>query len=524
MTADLTVDAAVIGAGHNGLVAAIALARKGWDVCVLERAPVAGGAIRSEASTLPGFVHDSFSAFYGLLHASPVFDVLDLGARVEWARFDVPIAAAVAPHDVAAIQRSPDATAKRLNDDAESWRELCEWWTRIGSPFFAMSLAPIGEIRPTLRFARRTGIRRALPTAKELLAPLEQVARARFSTEAARALVASGATHSDVGIDAIGSMPLGVIIAMLGQFHGMPVPRGGAGKLAEALTTMLTDAGGTIRLGEAATTVVVERGRAIGVETASGAHVRARHAVLADTGPLALCRDLVGEEHLPGRFLDGLRRFRYGTGMFRVDLALDGRAPWADDRLADAGVIHLCGTLDDMARAAAEANRGDLPARPSVIVGQQSIVDDSRAPAGKHTLWIECQSPGAGWTEQRTAAFTERVLELIESHAPGLRERVLGSRVRTPADLHAENPNLVNGDPGGGSASFDQQLVFRPVPGWFRYRMPVRGLYLCSASAHPGGGVHGMCGWNAAHRALRDSWRPRGVIATAGSRRRAPRR
>jgi phytoene dehydrogenase-like protein len=263
--------------------------------------------------------------------------------------------------------------------------------------------------------------------------------------------------------------------------------------------------------------------------------VRARHAILADTGPRVLFHDLVGEEHFPARFLDGLRTFRYGTGMFKVDLALDARAPWLVEQASNCGVYHLTGTLDTMARAAYEGAHALLPAEPLLIVGQQSIADASRAPAGGHTLWVETHVPPTprgdggsrkkidGWKNGREL-FLERVLARLEEFAPGLQSHIVGSHVRTPIDLEEADPNLVGGDVGGGSSAIDHQLIFRPVPGWFRYRTPVKGLYLCSASAHPGGGVHGMAGRNAALRALKDSHRPRGLLATAGGARRAPRR
>lgn len=538
MSADVA-DAVVIGAGPNGLVAAIALARKGWDVTVLERAPVPGGAIRTEELTLPGYRHDTYSAFYGLLHASPVFRELGLDDAIDWAHFDLPVAAAVDPARAAVIHRDPRATELSLASlepaDGEAWRELHAWWRKVGERFFAVTLAPLPSIRPTLRFLRATGIRGQLEAARMLLAPIEDVARDRFASDEARALLASGASHSDVSVEGAGSTPLALILAMLAQERGMPVPVGGAGRIAETLAAMLTDAGGTIVCGEAASRVVVERGRAVAVETEGGRSVHARHAVLADTGPRALFHSMVGDEHLPTGFLDGLRAYRYGTGMFKLDLALDGPVPWAHEGLRDVGVVHLTGTVDDMARAAFEARRGALPARPMLIVGQQTVADPSRAPDGCHTLWIETHVPGHpradaatgaavnGWGDAREA-FVERALDLIEEHAPGFRARVVGSAVRTPLDLERENANLVGGDVGGGSQALHQQLVFRPVPGWFRYRTPVKGLYLCSASAHPGGGVHGMVGRNCARRVIKDSWRPGGIVRTATGARRKPRR
>jgi phytoene dehydrogenase-like protein len=511
------VDAVVIGSGPNGLVAAAILARAGWRVTVLERAEVAGGAVQSAELTVPGFVHDPYSAFYGLLHASPVFAELGLDRAVTWARADAPVAAAVSPDTVGICHADPERTASELARcaaaDGPAWTELWRWWTRAGSAFLRQMLAPVGAARPALAFARRARHDGLIDTAQMLLQPVEALARERFVDPVAQVLVAAGASHADLPVDSAGSAPAALILALVAQQLGMPVPVGGAGELAAALVRSVTDAGGAVVTGEAVTRVVVERDRAVAVATASGTDVRARRAVLADTGPRALFGELVGTNGLPSRYLAGIRRFRYGTGIFKLDLALDGPVPWSVPALSACSVVHLTGDLDDMARAAHEARRGTVPARPMLIVGQQSVADPSRAPAGGHTLWIETHvpptpRPSGSWAKEKDA-FTELVLRRLEDHAPGLRQHVVGMAARTPEELNRENPNLSGGDLGGGSTSLDQQLVFRPVPGWFRYATPVRGLYLCSSSAHPGGGVHGMAGRNCARRVLADRRRRR---------------
>ncbi|HEY5026471.1 MAG TPA: NAD(P)/FAD-dependent oxidoreductase [Acidimicrobiales bacterium] len=511
------VDAVVIGSGPNGLVAAALLARAGWSVTVLERSEVAGGAVHSGPLTVPGYVHDTYSAFYGLLHCSPVLTELGLDTAVQWAHFSSPVAAAVAPESVAVCHRDPERTAaglaRRAAGDGAAWTALYRWWRDTGTYFLAQMLGPVGAPGPGMAFARRARRHGLLDTTQLLVGPLEALCVERLSDPAARALLAAGASHADVPVDHPGSTPAALILALAAQHLGMPVPVGGAGRLAAALADTVTDAGGTIRTSTAVTRVVVERNRATGVETADGSRLRARRAVLADTGPGALFHGLVGSDLLPARYLEGLARFRYGTGVFKVDLALDGPAPWAAPELADVGVVHLTGDLDSMASAAHEARRGIVPATPMLIVGQQTVADPSRAPAGGHTLWVETHvppvpRPAGSWNSVREAFF-DVVMARLEAHAPGLGARVVGSAVRTPEDLERENPNLVGGDLGAGSSALDQQLVFRPVPGWFRYRTPVKGLYLCSASTHPGGGVHGMAGHNCARRVLADRRRRR---------------
>ena len=507
-----TADAVVIGSGPNGLVAAAMLARAGWSVTVLERNEVAGGAVASAELTMPGYIHDPFSAFYGLLHFSPVFRELELYRRVRWASFELPAAAMVGPGRSAAVRTDPGLTAAALEqikgDDGPAWTELYRWWTTVGRRFLNVILNPIPSAGPTARFLAAAGVRGTIDTARMSLAPTAVVARERFESEEARVLFAAGISHSDVSVNDPAGTPAAMALAMVAQSHNMPVPVGGAGRLAEGLVSAVTDAGGRVLTGHEVTRVVVEGKRAAGVETSAGLSLRARRAVLADTGPARLFLGMVGTDHLPPSFLAGVRRFRYGSGIFKVDLALDGPAPWDCQDLDRCGVVHLTGDLDNMARTSTQVATGELPDAPMLIVGQPTVADPSRAPDGGHVLWIETHVPSrpneGSWSQLRDR-FLDRVLDRLDAHAPGVRSCVCGHAVHTPPDLEAANPNLVGGDLGGGSNALDQQLVFRPVPGWFRYSTPIRGLYLCSASTHPGGGVHGMVGRNCAKRVLRDA-------------------
>jgi phytoene dehydrogenase-like protein len=503
-------DALVIGSGPNGLVAAAILARAGWSVTVLEGNDVAGGAIASEALTAPGYLHDPFSAFYGVLHASPVFTELGLDRRVDWARFDAPVAAAVSPERAAVCFADVDRTAKALGEfaprDGDGWRDLVQWWDKVGRHFFRMMLSPLGALRPTLRVGRAAKIRGGLELAQMMLAPIDVLAAQRFASAEAQAMVCAGASHADVSTASAGSAPGALILALVAQTKNMPIPVGGAGQLAAAFAAAATDAGATIVTGAKVARVVIRNGRAVGVETADGRSFSARRAVVADTNARRLFGDLVREDELPAEFVSRLSWFRSGSGMFKLDLALDAPPSWLAEGLGSTGVVHLTGTPGNMARAYGEIEAGLLPTEPLLVIGQQSIVDPSRAPAGGHTLWVETHVPTrpreGTWAECRDR-FTERVLDRIEAFAPGLRSHIVGTAVNTPPDLEARNPNLVDGDLGGGTMALQQQLVFRPVRGWFRYTTPVKGLYLCSASAHPGGGVHGMAGRNCAQRVLR---------------------
>ncbi len=505
----MTVDAVVVGGGHNGLVAATVLARSGWSVEVLERRSVAGGAIGS--STTPGgYLHDWGSAFYGVLHTSPVLGELGLDTGVEWARSTYPVAAVWDPAVPAAVMgEHATQTADLVGDPA--WLDLVRWWERQGSGLFGAMLGPVGAPAPLLRFLAEAGVRGALGTARTLLEPVEAYVAHALGTDAARMLFAANATHADVGIDAAGSTPPAMLLAMAAQTAGMPVPVGGASRLAEAMVAAARDAGVVVRTGVDVTRVVVRGGRAVGVVCADGEGIVARRAVVCDVGPVALARDLVGEQHLPGPWLAALRRHRYTSGYFRVDVDLSAPAPWADERLRETTVVHVTGDLDELAMSQAQVRRGLLPDRPQLILGQQDRADPSRVPTGAASLWVECHCPArptgdaAGELAQAwTAGFADRVLRRLESHAPGLRELVVATGVLAPLDLQGIDPNLVGGDVGGGSAAPDQLLVFRPVAGWSSYALPVAGLYMCGAASHPGGGVHGMCGRNAALEVLRD--------------------
>ena len=478
---------------------------------VLEGNAVAGGAIASEALTVPGYVHDPYSSFYGMLHESPVLAELGLDTRVEWAKFDVPVAGAVRPGAVGLCHADPTVTAKELGAfdpaDEENWLELCVWWDKIGRRFFAMTTAPLGSVPPLVKLVAKTKLRGGLALAQMMLAPMEVVAAQRMRSEVGRTLLAAAASHADLSINSPGSAPGAVILALVAQTRNMPIPVGGAGRLAEGFVGAATDAGCAVVTGASVSGIVVERGRAVGVETTDGRSFRARRAVLADCHALRLFgpRGLVPSEDIPAAFREALSWFRPGSGMFKIDLALDGPAPWTDPGLDRAGVVHLVGSCDDMVRSSGEINAGLVPTEPMLIVGQHTIADPSRAPAGGHTLWVETHVPGRPREGEWSALadrFVDRVLDRIEAFAPGMRSRIVGTKVTTPPDLEARNPNLVGGDPAAGSMSLHQQLVFRPARGWFRYNTPVKGLYICSASAHPGGGVHGMVGRNCARRVL----------------------
>jgi phytoene dehydrogenase-like protein len=292
---------------------------------------------------------------------------------------------------------------------------------------------------------------------------------------------------------------------MVASTGGYAVPQGGARSIAEALVGCLRARGGRLRLGARVVRVITEGGRARGVRLADGTEIAAR-AVIADTDVVALLLDLVGREHLPGRVIDFMERYPRGWGTFKMDWALSGPVPWSAEPARQSAVVHAGDSIDDLSRFTAQVRSGALPDNPYLVVGQQSVVDPSRAPPGNHTLWAYTRVPTAlpGGGAAHAEKFGDCIDARIEGLAPGFRTRIMARRVVSPDQLQAMDANLVGGDLGGGSNAWHRQLLFRPMFPYFRYRMPLEGLYLCSSYAHPGGGVHGMCGYNAAERVLED--------------------
>jgi len=465
-------DAIIVGSGPNGLVAALELAASGWRVLVLERAATVGGGTRTTELTLPGFRHDVCSAIHPLGLASPALRGLGLEAEgVTWIQPDAPLAHAVSAGRSVLHERSFTATVAGLGEDGRTWE-------RLFGPAVRSDLGLVDSLLDPLKVPPRHPIALARYGTVGLRS-VTSVSR-RFRGSDAPALLAGLAAHSMLPLDAPVTTGFALLLGQLAHVVGWPLVAGGSQAISDGLVRMIERHGGTVRCDE---------------EVRSVDDLPPARAVLCDVTPRQLLQ-LAGNR-LPPRYRRRLERFRYGPGVCKVDWALDGPVPWADPELSRAGTVHLGGPFDDVRQSERAVWSGRVRENPFTIVTQPSLFDPTRAPTGKHTLWAYCHVPH-GCAEDMTAAIEDR----IERFAPGFRDLVLARHTMTAPEMAAYNPNYVGGDINGGVADL-RQFLARPVPSVDPWRTPVPGLYLCSSSTPPGGGVHGMCGRAAARSVMR---------------------
>jgi phytoene dehydrogenase-like protein len=464
-------DAIVIGSGPNGLAGAIVLAQAGRSVLVLEAQPTIGGGVRSAELTLPGFIHDVCSAVHPFARASPFFRTLPLSSRgLQWIE---PPAMLAHPFDdgrCVSISRSVDCTAESLGRDGQAYRNLVgtivDTWPRLEDavlgpprwPRHPMAIAGFGW--------------RALRSAYA-------VARATFADDRTRALFAGIAAHGMLPLDRRPTAAVGLVLSVMAHVAGWVIPRGGAQELSNALAAHLRSLGGEIVVGQ---------------PVRSLDDLPPARAILCDLSPAPFLR--IAGHRLSSGYRRTLEHYRYGMGVFKVDWALDGPIPWRAADCARAGTVHLGATIEEIERSELDAWEGRSSEHPFVLLSQPTLFDPSRAPSGCHTVWTYCHVPHGSQADMLSAIERQ-----IERFAPGFRDRVLARTIRRPADIERHNANLVGGDIGAGVTDM-WQLFTRPT--WRTYSTPVRGLYLCSAATPPGVGVHGMCGYFAARRALKD--------------------
>src|SRR5438067_7303629 len=467
-------DAVVVGSGPNGLSAAIELARAGLRVHVHEAEPTIGGGTRSAELTLPGFLHDVCSAIHPMAAASPFFSQLRLAEHgLEWVHPEIELAHPLPDGTAVAVVRSVEETANGLGADAPAYRRVVAPLAARFQELLADALGPMLRLPRHPLLLGRFGVRAMLPSS-----------RLPFRGERARALVAGLAAHSFLPLEAPLTASFALMLGVAAHAAGWPIARGGSQRVADALAATLRALGGEIAAGD----------RVDSLEQLGPAR-----AILFDTSPATL--DRIAKDRLPARYRPAPRPYRRGPAGFKIDYALGGPVPWRATECRRAGTVHVGGTFEEIAAGEAEVNRGGQPDQPFVLRSQQSLFDDTRAPAGKHTLWAYCHVPNGS-----TVDMTARIEAQIERFAPGFRDLVLARAVAGPREVEAHNANCAGGDIAGG-AHDGLQFFARPVLAFDPYATPARELYLCSSSTPPGGGVHGMCGLHAARSALRRSFR-----------------
>ncbi|HET6561171.1 MAG TPA: NAD(P)/FAD-dependent oxidoreductase [Marmoricola sp.] len=514
----MTHDAIVIGAGPNGLVAANYLVDAGWSVLLLEAQPTVGGAVRSDEEVHPGFVHDTFSAFYPLAAASATIQSFGLEEfGLTWVHAPAVLGHPFLDGEWATLHRDRAVTARLMEEahpgDGDAWLDLCSEWDAIGDEIVKALLTPFPPVRAgagALLRLRKVG---GLDFVRSMLMPITAFGRTRFGGRAPQVLLAGNAGHADIPLDAPGSGLMGILLALLGQTVGFPVPEGGAGRLSEALAARFEAKGGELRCSHEVTSIDVEGGRAVAVRAADD-RILVGRAVLADVVAPNLFGGLVAPEHLPARIAKGMRSFRMDPSTVKVDWALSGPVPWASPPPHAPGTFHVADSLEQLTEAHDEVTARAVPARPFMLAGQMTTADPTRSPMGTESLWAYTHVPqqpardaGDGtlrgvWDHDDCERFADRMQARIIERAPDFESRILARRVLGPKQMEARDANLLGGALNGGTAQLDQQLIFRPVSGLGRAETGIGGLYLASASAHPGGGVHGAPGMNAARAAL----------------------
>jgi phytoene dehydrogenase-like protein len=470
-------DAAIVGSGPNGLAAAITLARAGCSVLVCEANATIGGGARSAQLTLPGFVHDVCSAVHPLAAGSPFFKILPLERLgLAWIQPEIPLAHPLDDGSAACLYRDVDLTAEQLGGDSGAYRRLMKPlarnWEKLANEF----------LQPMLHWPRhpvalaRFGVPAFLPAT--LLTKLF------FRAEPARALFAGIAAHSFLPLESVASSAFGFVLGMAGHAVGWPIPRGGSQQITSALANYFRELGGKIEINHR-------------VENLND--LPKSRAVLLDVSVWEFLR--IASQQMPARYRRRLESFRHAPGIFKIDYALSTPVPWKAEACRRAGTIHLGGTMNEVAAAERDVSIRKIPERPFVLVAQQSLFDETRAPRGRHVLWAYSHVPFNCKID-----VSGRIESQIERFAPGFRDCILARHKMDADDLGKSNPNLAGGDINGGAANL-AQLIARPTFSGTPYRTPIKGVYLCSSSTPPGGGVHGMCGYHAARAALRRIFR-----------------
>ena len=518
-------DAIVVGAGHNGLVAALYLAKAGLKTLVLERNARIGGAVKSGEITRPGFIHDLFATNQNLFCASPVYREFQQDLARHGLRFCVspkPYCNVFPDGTSLRIYQNPEQTLDLMRHhnpkDAEGWSYLNEEFKVFCStllPLYGTPLPSLQAIRVVAQAAREVGVDKLSSLIQIVLSSTRELGQTYFESEEARALISSWGMHLDYGPSVSGGAMFPFLEAFADMNNGMAIAEGGASRIVDALAGMIREKGGEIRTDSEVRRILTVDNRVSAVELGSGEQIGVRRAVIANVTPTILFGQLLKGHPVEAEVSRRAEQYRYGPGTLMVHLALSGPPKWAaGEDVGEFAYVHIGPYMADMDRTYSEAVDGYLPSSPFLIVGQTSVVDPSRAPAGKHVLWIQVRvvpasirGDAAGeiakrqWEEVKEV-YADRVIQKLETYAPGIRDLILDRVVFSPEDLERENPNLVGGDSLGGSHHLRQNFLFRPFPGWSTYRMPVDGLFMAGASTWPGAGTNAVSGYLAAQQVI----------------------
>lgn len=517
-------DAIVVGGGHNGLVAAVYLARNGWETLVLERNDSVGGAVRSAELTRDGFVHDCYATNQNLFLGSPVWEELqsELQAQgLSFAHSAKPYCNVFPDGDALRVYQDEEATISELREhndaDAEGWETLYEKFNafeRTLLPLYGTPLPSFAAVKHLAGAARELGYTDLMDLFQIVSSSTRELGDVYFDSEEAKALVAPWGMHLDYGPDVSGGAMFPFIETFTDMNVGISITEGGASNLVEALAGVCAEAGGEVRTGAEVDRIRVDRqGRATGVELTSGEQFHAREAVVANLTPTVLFDDLVDDADVPPGVADQVDEYEYGPGTMMVHLALSDLPDWdAGEEISEFAYVHIGPYVDDLAETYTAAMNGQLPESPLLVVGQTTAVDESRTPDDEHILWVQVRAlpsdiegDAAGEIDATTwddaaGAYTERVLAKLDRYAPGIEESILDKEVFTPDDLERSNPNLVGGDSVAGSHHLRQNFMWRPFVDWQNYETPLDDLYMVGAATWPGGGVNALSGYLAAQK------------------------
>lgn len=511
----------VVGAGHNGLVAATYLARAGWRPLVLERNDEVGGAVRSGELTEDGYVHDLFATNQNLFLGSPVWEELQddlIEQGLSFAHSEKPFCNVFPDDDCLRIYQDVEETLAELRDhhpaDADGWAELYDRFQEFEAtllPLYATPMPSYRALKTVLAAVNELGFTRVAELAGIVLSSTRELGETYFETPEARALVAPWGMHLDFGPDVSNGAMFPFLEVFTDMQVGISIVEGGASNLVEALASVLEAEGGTVRTGAEVTGVLAEDGRAVGVEVDGEERIGADRAVIANVTPTALFEELLPSAAVPASIEAKVDDYQYGPGTMMVHLALSERPDWAAGGDVDEfAYVHAAPYVEDLAETYTAAENGYLPEEPLLVVGQTTAVDPSRTPDDGEILWVqvralpsEIEGDAAGEIEATTwddaaEPYADRVIDNLDSYAPGIEDRILDRTVLSPADLEAHNPNLVGGDSVAGSHHLRQNFLWRPFAGWSNYEMPVDGLYMVGASTWPGAGVNAVSGYLAA--------------------------